>query len=151
MNRLIQLSLPLVGITFLVGFAGCASDSGPATVSVKGTLTIDGEPANNVTITFAPLDSSLPTASGPVSNGAFELFSGAQGKAGAVPGKYKVVLTQVANADENPAYMESGADPTSAPEQELAFPERYKAAGTSDKEVEVTSGSNDITIEIPGT
>jgi hypothetical protein len=148
MNRLLQLSLALVGIVFLVGLAGCNSDTGPATVSVKGTLTIDGQPANDVTITFVPTDSSLPTASGPVSNGSFELFSGVQGKAGAVPGKYKVVLAQAASADETPDYMASGGDPTLAPAQELPFPEIYKDASTSDKEVEVTSGDNDIKIDI---
>jgi hypothetical protein len=131
-----------------VGLAGCG-DTGPATVNVKGTLTIDGQPANNVTITFAPVDSSLPTASGPVNNGTFELFSGAEGKPGAVPGKYKVVLAASAGDPEaDAAAYAPGATggPPAAPE--APFPEKYSNAGTSDKEVEVTSGSNDIKIDI---
>jgi hypothetical protein len=145
--RFVRSSVALVGIVVAVGLAGC-SESGPKTVPVKGTLTIDGAPANDVTITFAPLDSSLPTASGPVKNGAFELFSGAQGKPGAVPGKYKVVLAASGgDAEAEAAAYESGQSGP-PPEPQLPFPEKYQGAGTSDKEVEVTSGSNNIKIEI---
>lgn len=148
MFRSVQFSAVLVGLVLLVGLAGCSDSGGLGTVPVKGTLTIDGQPANDVTITFAPLDSTMPTASGVVSDGSFELYSGAKAEPGAVPGKYKIVLAQAASSEETPDYMQAGA--TGAPQQELSFPVMYIDASTSDKEVEVTSGSNDIKIDIPG-
>jgi hypothetical protein len=125
-------------------------------VPVKGTLTINGQPADGLTITFSPTDPAKPAASGPVKNGAFELFSGVQGKPGAVPGKYKVVLSKAGGADSDAvkaSYMpgsKSGAKTSAPPKQELGFPQKYAVADTSDKEVEVKSGSNDIKIEISG-
>jgi len=156
--RFVQLSSVFVGIILVIGLAGCTESSGLNTVPVKGSLTIDGEPANNVSITFTPLDASLATASGQVSNGSFELFSGTEGKAGAVPGKYKVVLAQVGGVDAEAAAAAyqgggEGAGSSQSPgpgQQELSFPAKYLDASTSDKEVEVTSGSNDIKIEISG-
>ena len=143
-----------VGIVPVLLIAGCSS-GGPSTVPVKGTLTIDGQPANNITITFSPLDASLEAATGTVTNGQFELFSGVEGKPGAVPGKYKIVLAATAGSLDDAMKMmqssEGGGPPTGDPTakaNKAPFPDKYLSAGTSDKEVEVTSGSNDIKIEI---
>ncbi len=145
MIRTLQFSGVLVGLAlFTVGLAGC-SDSGPATVPVNGTLTIDGQPANNLSITFSPVDQSLPTATGTVTDGSFELFCGIEGAPGAVPGKYKVVLAETGGGGTD--YMTGGGG-GGPPTQELTFPKKYSTAGTSDKEVEVTAGSPDIQIEI---
>ena len=87
-----------------------------------------------------------------MTNGSFELFSGAQGKPGAVPGKYKVTLAASGgSAEADAAAYESAEGGGPPPEQEAPFPAIYKDSGTSDKEVEVTSGSNDIKIDISGT
>jgi len=154
--RSCQFSAALVAAILFVGLAGCPSSStGPDTVPVKGTLTIDGQPANNVRVTLVPTDKSLPVASGPVTNGSFELSSGVQGAAGAVPGKYKVVLAQVGSGEDAMAAMQK-SDKGGPPKggfsmgagQEPSFPKKYLNADTSDKEVEVTSGSNNIKIEI---
>jgi hypothetical protein len=149
MVRGVQFSVALVGAVFSLGIAGCA-DSGPAVSPVKGTLTIDGQPADNVTITFAPTDAKLPTASGQVKKGAFELVSGVQGKSGAAPGKYKVVLAQSSTMTQEEAAAAYGSGAKGGPPKapKLSFPEKYTKAETSDKEVEVKSGSNDVKIEI---
>lgn len=124
--------------------SGCPA-GGPSTVPVKGTLTIDGKPATDVTITLAGADPKVPAASGKVENGSFTLFCGTEGKPGCVPGKYKVVLSS--NAGTSPAMYKSGAgDPTKA---KSPFPEKYRVATTSDKEVEITNGSNELKITIP--
>jgi hypothetical protein len=145
--RSVQWSIALFGALCLVVFAGCpAGSAGPNTAPVKGTLTIDGQPANNVSITFSPMDKAGTPATGQVTNGSFELKSGSQGKPGAVPGKYKVVLAQaLGSADAAMAAYKKGGG---APKAELSFPEKYTKAETSDKEVEVKSGPNDIKIEI---
>ncbi len=154
MSRTIQLSLLLLGAVFVVGLVGCDSTAeGPATAPVKGTLTIDGQPADGIRITFSPLDDAGEEAVGEAKNGSFELFSGVQGKSGAVPGKYKVVLAAgAADGGETPDYMNpdnaSGGSSSEPAAQKLAFPEKYTQVSTSDKEVEVTSGPNDIKIDI---
>jgi hypothetical protein len=88
--RSARFSVGVVGVALLVACVGCPGPSGPKTAPVKGTLSIDGKPADKLQITFSPVDSSLPSASGAVSSGSFELFSGAQGAKGAAPGKYKL-------------------------------------------------------------
>ena len=147
MIRSTQLLLALFGVLCLVTFVGCpASQSGPTTVPVKGTLTIDGQPAKDVTIMFNPVDPKNPPASGPVVNGAFELRTGREGKPGAVVGKYKVSLVaESSTASAGAAYKSAKGAP---PKVEKPFPEKYSSPATSDKEVEVKAGSNDIKIEI---
>jgi hypothetical protein len=134
--------------------AGCGP-GGPATVPVKGTLTIGGQPANGVGISLVPADAKMPTASGTVQNGAFEVFSGSQGKPGAVPGKYKVVLNATSGGPEaakqmyEPGAAKAGAKKSAAPVIKAPFPDKYKTAATSDKEVEITKGANELKIDIP--
>ena len=149
--RLVHMSLGLSTVALCLLFAGC-TESGLKTVPVKGTLTIDGQPANDVMITFSPLDPKLESASGQVRSGAFQLYSGSEGKEGAMVGKYKVVLAPTgaaASGDMSSMYKDAeGTKGSQAPKPKLSFPEKYTKAETSDKEVEVTSGSNDIKIDI---
>jgi hypothetical protein len=148
--------MALLALASCVAFVGCGP-SGPGTVPVNGTLTIDGQPADGLMITLAPIDTSLPAATGNVSNGSFELFSGVQGAKGAVPGKYKVVLAVSGPSSQEEAmakYSGGGAKKvgggTATPEDStsLPFAAKYSSSATSDKEVEITSGSNDLTIDV---
>jgi hypothetical protein len=144
-----------VGVVCCAVLAGCGP-SGTNTVPVRGTLTIDGQPADNVMITLAPLDTSMPVATGRVSNGSFELYSGVQGSPGAVPGKYKVVLapSEATSVDAAKARYAGGVKGakggTVAPDADtaLSFPEKYASSATSDYEVEITSGQNDLEIAL---
>jgi hypothetical protein len=143
-------------LPMLLFVTGCGK-GGPATVPVKGTLTIGGQPANGVGITLTPSDPKLLPASGNVENGAFTVFTGNQGTPGAMPGKYKVVLSVSSGgagaaeaAKAKYAQGQTEGAKTSAPKEAKApFPDKYKSAATSDKEVEVSSGSNDLKIDIP--
>lgn len=71
-----------------------------------------------------------------------------------MPGKYKVTLTAMSGGsmeDAKNAYMGGGpgdAKSSAAPKQEAPFPDKYLTAKTSDKEVEITSGEDNLTIEI---
>ena len=151
-----KLAVALLGLLVVVGLVGCG-ETGSGTVPVKGTLTIGGQPADNVQVTFSPTDATRPAASGNVTGGKFELFSGSEGHAGAVPGKYKVVLAQMGGStsrDASTSAMYGGGGGAGGSSSQPAmpkpsFPEKYLSPGTSDKEVEVTSGSNEITIDIP--
>jgi len=153
MIRSIRFALALFSVILLVGLAGCSGSKGPALVPVKGTLTINGQAADGVTITFSPVDVGKPSASGPVKNGAFELFTGSEGKPGAAPGKYKVVLAESSGSLEAAmAAMKQSKGAKGGPtaKQKVSFPEKFKSADKSDKEVEVKSGADEIKIDISG-
>ena len=132
--------------------AGCPA-SGPGTVPVKGTLKINGAPANDVTISLVPVDGTQPTAVGKVENGQFTVFCGTLNKPGAVPGKHKVVLFAVPKGAGPDMYGPKDASGAKSSEPKLEgppFPKRYLEASTSDKEVDIKKGSNDLVIDIPG-
>lgn len=149
------LSGSLVCVLLLaITTVGCGP-AGPATVPAKGTLTIDGQPANDVSITLVPLATGGQEATGKVANGSFTLFSGIEGAPGAVPGKYKVTLaaTGAGTAESGAAAYGAkgqGGNASAAPTVKAPFPDKYLGAATSDKEVEITSGSNDLKIDITG-
>jgi hypothetical protein len=138
--------------------AGCGG-SKLGTVPVSGTLTIDGQPADNIEITLAPVDTAMPVATGLVKGGSFELFTGVQGESGAVPGKYKVVLAVRAATSQEEAKAKYAAaakasnsgkgSPT--PDQgtgELPFASKYTSSATSDKEIEIPKGGGKVEIDV---
>jgi len=128
---------------------GCGP-TGPATVPVSGTLTIGGQPANNVGINLVPTAAAGIPASGNVENGAFTVFSGNEGKPGAMVGKYKVVLYPMASAEAaKQAYGAGGAKSSAAPVVSAPFPDKYRDPSTSDKEIEITGATSELKIEIP--
>ncbi len=146
--------LVFLGVACCVAIVGCGPP-GPKTVPVTGTLTIDGQPADHIVITLTPVeDTNLPVATGNVTNGSFELYSGIQGEAGAVPGKYKVMLAASAETSKEAAMARysSGAKTNVAPDADakksLPFATKYASSATSDKEVEITKGKNDLKIDV---
>lgn len=131
----------------LVAFIVGCGVGGPSTYPVTGKVSIKGQPAKDVTITFAPVDSQGQPASGVVkADGTYSLLTGAQAKPGAIPGKYKVVLTaDLSKVDMSAAY--SGAKgPPKPPESPV--PKEYDSPKTSPKEVDVKPQSNTIDIDI---
>lgn len=130
--------------------AGCGP-GGPTLYGVSGVLTIGGSPAQNVQVTFMPTDASLPVASGTVdASGKFTLVSGNENRAGAAAGSYKVVLTQLdGGSQEDIEARYSGGGGGAPPIPKASFPEEYRAADTSPKQVEVVAGTNTIDIDIP--
>jgi hypothetical protein len=135
----------ILALGLLVAIVVGCGPSGPKTHSVTGKVTIDGEPAANVRITFQPVDEANQAASGTVeSDGSYTLYTGVSGTPGAMAGKYKVVLTPDMGADTS--YMDSGG--TAPPDTSGEVPEEYRDPTTTPKEVEVTAGQNSIDIEI---
>lgn len=150
MDRLYRPFRCGVVVVLLASLAGCPA-SGPKTVPVNGTLNIDGKPANSIGIDFVPVETGVATASGSVEDGQFTLFSGVEGKQGAMPGKYKVVLRDMdGSAEAAAALYKAGGDAASRKPKprKPPFPEKYLDSRTSDKEVEVPPGGGSITIEI---
>ena len=145
MIRSIQFCFSFFGILCCLGLAGCGEGGG--VVPVKGNLTIGGQPADGVVLTLQPADPKDAPATGTVTKGSFELH-GPQGQNGRAPGKYKVIL-QMAGASAQAAAesYKKGGGPPQAPK--AIFPSKYSKGSSSDKEVEVKSGSS-LTIDIPG-
>lgn len=150
MRRQTFLILWLLLFASLPVLAGCGS-SGPPLYSVKGKITINGQPAKDIQVNFHPTNPNEPIASSHVApDGTYELRSTAENRLGAAPGNYKVVLTQMAPSGADAAKMYSGPPKTGGvPGMPAAtFPPEYLSAGTSPKQVEVKAQSNVIDLEL---
>lgn len=139
----------LLGAMVAVGCPGPKTGTYPA----KGTLTIDGQPMHDVTITLLPIDGGgqKREAAGRVQHGAFEIYTGIKGIPGAMPGKYRVVLSapSASAGAEFDEYMKAMRTPGSGePIRKLPFPAKYLSAATSDKDVQVIAGENNLVVEI---
>jgi hypothetical protein len=134
----------------LIASGGCGP-RGPAVYPVSGTLTISGQPAANVQVVFMPVDPSHQVAIGRSdANGLYALTWGSTNRNGAEQGRYKVVLNQLeTETDSETTDKYSAVGNRRPPKPPVAqFPAEYSAADTSPKEVEVSTGSNTINIEL---
>ncbi len=155
----------LVCLAALALFVGCGTSTGPKTVPVTGTVTLDGTPVAGAVVTFSPEAADGRAATGTTDgSGRFELTTTVSGD-GAVPGSYFVGISKTSGGeaavgagavDEEAAYKaaeEKGIDVTGAagakekPEAvKDELPPRYKSPGTSGFDAEVKEGEkNDFT------
>jgi len=139
---------------------GCGP-GGPKLYPTKGTLKIDGSPANYVTVELHPVDNAEnPVATGVIQDdGNFEVFSGKEGESGAAAGTYKVVLRQrQSREDAEKAIAEQAAAAAGAttqpsgppPAPTPTFHSKYSQLNTSDKEVTIEKKSNTLSLEVEG-
>jgi len=138
--------------------AGCSGDvqQGGKLAPVKGKVTIKGAPAKGVQINLYPTGGSKsPMASGNCKDDGTYVISNADGREGAAPGKYKVVLVQITGggAGGNTAYTGGAAAPKNPNVRpgmpDPTFPDEWLTADTSPKEVEIKSGDNTVNVDIP--
>jgi hypothetical protein len=118
---------------------------------VEGRLTIAGKPSQDVMIMLIPIDPvDNPVAAGICyGDGSFELMSGVEGRMGAAPGEYKVVLMQMHSREEAAEEFREGAiRVVPLPPPKPTFHSKYLNAKTSDLEVIVKRGSNDLVLEV---
>lgn len=138
-----------LGVIVVAAIAGCRP-AGPALFPVSGTLTVGGQPAQNVQVAFYPAAGSAQMATGRVdASGRFALVTGNKGLKGAMPGKYKVVLTpyEESSMEADAARYTSGKGKSPSPPK-ASFPKEYLAPDTSPKEVEVKPGPNTIDLAL---
>ena len=81
--RVFRLLSPILGLLLL----GC----GDGRVVVKGAVRVDGTPAEEGSINFAPLDGQGPSTGGMIDKGMYVL----EGKTAVLPGKKRVSITPV--------------------------------------------------------
>lgn len=146
-----KLALLLVtGLSLVI--AGCGT-GGPALSKlypVTGKVTVGGKPLADCSVQFVAIGKAGSFSGKIGEDGSYTLADMKDGRPGAEVGKYKVIF-QVDPKMAQKA-MESGGMRGPATEgggPAGPFPDEYKKADTSPKEVEVTSSSNTINIEIP--
>ena len=126
---------------------GCGPDNPYGTVVVTGTVTVDGEPMEGVTISFVPSGDGMSAFGLTDANGSYRLTTaGAPFGTGAMPGTYSVTFTKL-----EPVPVTSMADIQSMAGGQLRMsqpvhliPQRYstpETAGFDPVEV-VTRGRN---------
>lgn len=125
------LMLAVVGMTI-----GCADDN---RATVKGTVTFDGEPIEEGSIIFEPVDGAGPAAGGRIDDGEYLLT----GESGVMPGKKLVRI--VASRKTGKQVEETPGGPMV--DEVLPFiPPKYNQLSTL--EVEVQPGKNTHDFEL---
>ncbi len=144
--------------------AGCGGESGPALQAVTGKVTKGGQPIANVNVTFSPVSGGVSSGGRTDAEGKFALVC-QNGKAGAIEGKHKVVLTVVdaaATSTTDPmaardAMMKSRESQMDggkrgapvAEKKEGPIPSTYSSPSSTPLEYNVATGNNDFDIVIP--
>jgi hypothetical protein len=133
---------------------GCGP-GGPATVPVTGKVTKGGAGVAMVVVTLVdPANPNNSSSGESDATGAFTLSYGTQGKKGAVPGKYKVILTgggtamTPGTADNKPSGYGTTGKVNAAPVLDTPYDKKWGNLETSPMEVEVKSGMAPLDIKI---
>ncbi len=130
MSRYRTLSVPLC---LMLLFSGCGS---PHQSSATGKVTLDGKPLDRGTVTFHPLGEGAAAYSAIRPGGGYEIKTGSL--EGLASGEYAVTVVAT-------------RPPAGAGEEvigELITPVRYGTIEESDLRFTVTSGSNQINLEL---
>lgn len=135
----------LVGIFFV---SRLEWSTGPRLYPASGTLLIGGQPASKVQVHFLDLEGKAELCSAQVDDeGKFYMYWGRDGRSGAEPGRYKLVLAQMSGSTA-PVYVGPDAKviPNISPH---TFPPEFLAAETSTYDLEVLKQTNVFEIDIP--
>lgn len=130
-------------LAFTVALAvGCGS--GIATAPVSGTITIDGEPLADASVTFTPKATGMeaPASNGRTdASGQYSLSVTATGDAGAVMGKHIVTVSLIAEEQEgDDADVIDPDDDASLPDHNFSFEVK---AGDNVADFNLESGGGD--------
>jgi hypothetical protein len=139
MNRLIPRISVEVLLVLSLALAGCGNDQ-MRTAVVKGQVTYKGKPVPNGTVLFIPKVPG-PTATGELSpDGTFSHTTYKKGD-GAVLGTHRVVISAMEDTSHR---LPEQRNPLPPP----IVPDKYTSAATTDLEVEVQVGENNVTFEL---
>ncbi len=145
---------PLVFSVSLLIFAGCSSSDTAESLgaTVSGSVTYNGSPVDGAMVTFRPASEGAQGAFARTdAEGKYELSSSAAATSGVVPGEYNVTVTKTevgqsnVASEEDPDYNPYAAGPS---KPKSVLPKKYADAKTSGLEFTVTSGENDLPIEL---
>ena len=119
----------LLAVAGLVVFGLAAGCGGPPQAKVSGTVTLDGQPLENGTISFYPTANSGQTAGGGIQNGQFTVD--------ASPGEMTVIISANKVVGKNKMFKDG---PETDKVVEL-IPDRYNK--TSELKVTLKPGANE--------
>jgi hypothetical protein len=131
---------PLVLLTMglLTGAIGCGND-GPRLVDARGTVTLDGNPVPNATLTFVPKDGTGSPSYGTTDGNGNYTLRYSRDKTGVLPGTHDVTITtDRVSPDDVP--------PGETPPLFIPLPRKYSEKGTLT--AEVTENRNVIDFEL---
>ena len=115
---------------------GCGAANLPGLGFVSGTVTLDGQPLENVLVSFAP-ENGRPSTGITDSSGNYELNYIRDTK-GAIPGTHRVRITTLQEAP-------SDQDPTAAVQEKI--PAKYNVNTTLTAEVNADENTFDFALE----
>lgn len=128
--------VPAVAI-LTAALVGCGK-AGPSLVPVKGTITVDGKPAEGAVLIFHPIGGKGSIASAAAdANGAFLITS--NGTAGVAAGSYKVTATWPDPAKKPKVTL--GSSPEDAPD---LLEGRYVSVDKSPTTIEITAATKQL-------
>ncbi|HJZ59142.1 MAG TPA: carboxypeptidase-like regulatory domain-containing protein [Gemmataceae bacterium] len=130
MGRIVILA---PGLFLLAWLTGCGGGEG----SVSGTVTFDGHPVPNGTVTFVKTEGGLVREGAVITDGTFQVKL--------PPGKYKIEVNGRKVVGKKKQKNFDGVDEEVEITDEL-FPDRYNKA--TELSEEIKPGSNTITLEL---
>ncbi len=145
-SHLMHLLCVVLASALLVG---CSNGPAEDLMKVSGTVTYQGKPVPNVSVTFTPEagnGSGRPGSAITDASGAFSQARTYTGGDGLIPGSHKVTLATVSTGGDSTdigeeAYAEESAD-------SLPFPTKYLNTAESDVTVDISSAGQVLTIEL---
>ena len=128
------LKLTACGIALTACLAGCGRSGGLTEIS--GTVSYDGQPVKQGTITFLPADGKGPTAAVPIADGKYSVKVAPGKKLVKIEG-YKVIGQHRFSAN----------NPRMVIDQEQILPARYNTKSELTREITPALGTCDFALE----
>ena len=150
-----KIRIRYAGFILLLGalpLLGCSSEAIPVE-TVLGTVTLDGQPAEDITVTFTSKDGSSRSAIGRTNErGTFEMITGGVNRNGVMAGNYHVTFSRYLlvtpdgrRADSLPIFNPDGS-PVDRPPLTMKhmIPEKYGDANNPLFEAVVERGKRNV-------
>lgn len=143
MVRLLLCHKYLLVFIPLLAFVGCGERFHP----VSGTVTVDGKPFDNGSITIVPSKGGSPAYGGTNEQGEFTLET--NNKAGVRPGTYKVTLQKFASPKKNSKLQDDeGRKGNFDSMPKSAVPEKYTSLENTPISITVPSSDGKYLIDV---
>lgn len=141
-------SVTVTAVTLLVAVSfdvGC-SPRRPATVPVRGVVTLDGSPLGGATVLFQPV-AGTPGRAVTADDGSFELTTFDPGD-GALLGRHRVAVMKVTLSGLNDVGGVTGPVAAGEVREKWVTPKKYATPGESGLEVDVGQGMSAVVLEL---
>ncbi|MDZ7616849.1 MAG: carboxypeptidase-like regulatory domain-containing protein [Patescibacteria group bacterium] len=137
----------LAAAASMLPVAGCGP-SRPATIPVRGTVTLDGEPAAGAQVMLIPEDGGRPAEGTTDDSGRFNLRT-FEASDGAQPGRHSVTVVsrRISGVNADADGLEGDVAPGGV-KVEWLIPQRYSNPKSSGLTAEVAKGMEPLTLEL---